>query len=92
MEIGDYVDKTNLEQKINSLPAPAGGTNIYKALVMLRNMFQADHRFDGQAKKQFFAVVITDGKDEDSRRVKAAADAVHAEQINVISIGRTTSS
>ncbi|KAI0207198.1 hypothetical protein LSAT2_008126 [Lamellibrachia satsuma] len=87
VEIGDYVDKTNLEQKIDSLPAPAGGTNIHKALVMLRNMFQADHRFDGQAKKQFLAVVITDGKDEDSRRVKAAADAVHAEQINVISIG-----
>ena len=90
VEFGDYVDTDDLEHKIEILPAPSGGTNIYKALLKLRNMFQADHRFDGQPNKRFVAVIITDGKDEDSRRVKSAADSVHAAQIDVISIGKIT--
>ena len=68
-----------------------GGTNIHDALTTMRNMFKADHRFDGMPFNRFIAIVITDGEDSQSALVQSAAKAAHAEGIVVISIGKTTS-
>ena len=89
MEIGDYVDEADLDMKIDSLPRPSGGTDIYTALVTMRRMFQADHRFDGKPDKRFIAIVITDGEDARYTQVQSEASAAHDDGISIISIGKT---
>ena len=76
--------------KIDSLPEPMGGTNIHDALTTMRNMFKADHRFDGLPYNRFIAIIITDGEDLQPALVQSAANAAHAESIVVISIGKTS--
>ena len=92
MEIGDYVDKADLDLKIDSLPRPRGTTYIYRALEKMRGMFQADHRFDGKTYKRFIAIVITDGVDGHNALLQSEASAAHDEGIAIISIGKTVAS
>ena len=86
--IGDYVDAADLNSKIDALPRPDNGETFYGALVKIRSMFQADHRFDGKPYKRFVAIFITDGQDGDGR-VQSEATAAHADDIVIISIGKT---
>ena len=65
-----------------------GGTNIHDALTTMRNMFKADHRFDGLPFNRFIAIIITDGEDVKPALVQFAANEAHAEGIVVISIGK----
>ena len=65
-----------------------GGTNIHDALTTMRNMFKADHRFDGLPFNRFIAIIITDGEDVKPALVQSAANEAHAEGIVVISIGK----
>ena len=89
VEIGEYRDIVDLTSKIDSLPGASGGTDIYKALTTMRNMFNANHRFDGKPLKRFIAIVITDGEDTQHEHVQSAASAAHADGIVIISIGKT---
>ena len=90
MQIGDYVDATDLNMKIDSLTRPnRGSTNIYVALVTMRGMFQSDHRFDGEPYKRSIAIVITDGVDSHFKQVQSEASAAHADGIAIISIGKS---
>ena len=89
MEIGEYRDILDLTSKIDSLPGASGTTDIYKALTTMRNMFNANHRFDGKPLKRFIAIVITDGEDTHHADVQSAASAAHADGIVIISIGKT---
>ena len=87
--IGDYVDAADLNRKIDALPRPDNGETFYGALVKIRSMFQADHRFDGEPYKRFVAIFITDGYDSHYTQVRSEATAVHAEDIVIITIGKT---
>ena len=89
VEIGEYRDVVDLTSKIDSLPGASGTTDIYKALTTMRNMFNANHRFDGKPLKRFIAIVITDGEDTHHAQVQSAASAAHADGIVIISIGKT---
>ena len=86
--IGDYVDAADLNRKIDALPRPTNSETFYGALVKIRSMFQADHRFDSKPYKRFVAIFITDGQDGDGR-VQSEATAAHADDIVIISIGKT---
>ena len=88
MHIGDYRDVVDLMSKIDSLPRPAGRTNIHEALEKMRDMFNVDHRFDGKPYKRLIAIVITDGVDPQPALVQSAASDAHADGIVVISIGK----
>ena len=88
MQIGDYRDVVDLMSKIDSLPRPAGATNIHEALEKMRDMFKVDHRFDGKPYKRFVAIVITDGVDQQPSLVQSTASDAHADGIVVISIGK----
>ena len=87
--IGDYLDAADLNRKIDALPRPTNGETFYGALVKIRSMFQADHRFDGQPYKRFVAIFITDGRDGAYTQVQSEATAAHADDIAIISIGKT---
>lgn len=89
VQIGAYRDLVDLLSKIDSLPRPAGGTNIYAALSTMRNMFQAEQRFDGKSLKRFVAIIITDGVDNQPALVQSEARAAHADGIVVMPIGKT---
>ena len=91
MPIGDYVDKADLDMKIDSLPRPSGGTNIYRALVTMRGMFQADDHFN-KTDTRFIAIIITDGVDGQFTQVQSEASAAHDDGISIISIGKTDAS
>ncbi|KAK2162831.1 hypothetical protein NP493_1501g00023 [Ridgeia piscesae] len=85
--IGDYVDAADLNRKIDALPRPTNGETFYGALVKIRSMFQADHRFEGKPYKRFVAIFITDGWDGAYTQVQSEATAAHADDIVIISIG-----
>ena len=87
--IGDYLDAADLNRKIDALPRPTNGETFYGALVKIRGMFQADHRFDGQPYKRFVAIFITDGWDGAYTQVQSEATAAHDDDIVIISIGKT---
>ena len=78
----------DLMTKIDSLPRPAGATNIHEALEEMRDMFKVDHRFDGKPYKRFVAIVITDGVDQQPSLVQSTASDAHADGIVVICIGK----
>ena len=87
--IGDYVDAADLNRKIDALPRPNSGETFYGALAKIRSMFQADHRFDGKPYKRFVAIFITDGYDIHYSQVRSEATAAHADDIVIITIGKT---
>lgn len=91
VQIGNYTDVVDLKLKIDSLPAPNGGTNIHEALTTMRSVFTSDHRFDDKPFKRLIGIVITDGEDGQTELVKSEASAAHADGIVVISIGKTMS-
>ena len=91
VQIGNYRDVVDLMSKIDSLPRPAGGTNIHEALEKMRDMYNVDHRFDGKRYKRFIAIVITDGGDRQTALVQSTASAAHADGIVVIAIGKVVS-
>ena len=91
VQIGNYRDVVDLMSKIDSLPRPAGKTNVHEALKKMRDMFKIDHRFDSIRYKRFIAIVITDGGDRQTALVQSTASGAHADGIVVIAIGKVVS-
>lgn len=83
--LNEIYSKGKVLEALQQLVQPGGGTHTGAALAYSLPYFNAEH--GGRKEMPQILMVITDGKAQDSDRLKAESDALRQNGITVISIG-----
>ena len=69
---------------------PTGNTSsdLTGAMMTMRGMFQADHRFTGQSLKRFVTVIVSAGEALDMESLETITKLLYSDGIDFISVGK----
>ena len=85
MEVDHVNAVENIKTELKSIYQTVGLT---KAAITMRGIFQEVARsFAGKSQKRYVSVIITDGKSNDTQRVKDELKSASTDSIDVIIIG-----
>ena len=62
--------------------------DLTSAMMTMRGMFQADHRFAGQSQKRFVTVIVSAGVALDMDRLETITKLLYSDGIDFISVGK----